>query len=157
MLRRQRKLAGFVWSDIGEEVTTGHDRFYTGADVGRRVMARVWVAIGAIFGLTTVAMAAYQAHGLAGSAASSVASAVQMQGLHALALLCVALLAERRGGVVVHFAGLAFTLGVILFCGTVYSGAIPVIEFLHIGRLAPIGGTILMVGWVLVFISATRR
>ncbi len=119
-------------------------------------MGRVWIAIGAIFGLTTVAMAAYQAHGLAGGAASSVASAVLMQGLHALALLFVGVEADRRRTMIVNFAGLAFTLGVILFCGTVYAGAIPAFEFLHIGPLAPIGGTTLMLGWLLVLISAMR-
>ena len=121
-------------------------------------MGRVWIAIGAIFGLTTVAMAAYQAHGLEGSAATSVASAVQMQGLHALALLFVGLWSSsQRGNGIVDFAGLAFSAGVILFCGTIYAGAIPAFNFLHIGRLAPIGGTTMMVGWLAVLIAALRR
>jgi uncharacterized membrane protein YgdD (TMEM256/DUF423 family) len=102
-------------------------------------------------------MAAYQAHGLAGGAATSVASAVQMQGLHALALLFIGLAADRGRAMIVNFAGLAFTLGVILFCGTIYAGAVPAFGFLHHGPLAPIGGSTLMLGWLLVLFSAMRR
>jgi uncharacterized membrane protein YgdD (TMEM256/DUF423 family) len=121
-------------------------------------MQRIWVAIGAAFGLTTVAMAAYQAHGLADASAAAregVANAVLMQGLHALVLLFLGLWAER-GGWAARLAGIAITFGVIAFCGTVYSGAIPAIAALHHGPLAPIGGTTLMLGWLLLLISAVR-
>jgi uncharacterized membrane protein YgdD (TMEM256/DUF423 family) len=122
-------------------------------------MGRIWIAVGSIFGLSTVAMAAYQAHGMAGAPPGSVAavgSAVQMQGLHALVLLFAGLRAEQRGGLV-HFAGLAFVLGTMLFCGTVYAGAIPALAAWHVPPLAPIGGTTLMLGWALLFVSAWRR
>ena len=121
-------------------------------------MQRIWVAIGAAFGLTTVAMAAYQAHGLAGTAENirnGFASALLMQGLHAVALLFVGLWAER-GGLLARLAGLAFTFGVIAFCGTVYAGGIPALATLHVGPLAPIGGSTLMLGWLFLLISALR-
>ena len=121
-------------------------------------MQRIWVAIGSAFGLTTVAMAAYQAHGLADASdavRAGVGNAVLMQGLHALVLLFLALWAER-GGLAARLAGVAITFGVIAFCGTVYAGAIPALAAVHVAKLAPIGGTTLMVGWLLLLISAVR-
>ena len=121
-------------------------------------MQRIWIAIGAVFGLTTVAMAAYQAHALAGAeehVRAGVQSAVLMQGLHAVALLFVGLWAER-GGWLARLAGLAIALGVVGFCGTVYAGAIPALAVVHFGPLAPIGGTTLMAGWLFLMISALR-
>ena len=122
-------------------------------------MQRIWVAIGAAFGLTTVSMAAYQTHGLAGTAENirnGFASALLMQGLHAVALLFVGLWAER-GGLFARLAGLMFTFGVIAFCGTIYASGIPALTALHYGKLAPIGGSTLMLGWLFLLISALRR
>ena len=52
-----------------------------------------------------------------------VRSAVQMQGWHALALVLAGLWAPR-GGLLAHLAGAAFALGMLLFCGAVYSLAL---------------------------------
>ena len=86
---------------------------------------------------------------------AGVGNAVLMQGLHALVLLFLALWAER-GGLAARLAGVAITFGVIAFCGTVYAGAIPALAAVHVAKLAPIGGTTLMVGWLLLLISAVR-
>ena len=65
-------------------------------------------------------------------------------------LIAVGLWAPR-GGRLADAAGMAFTLGIALFCGAVYAiglfGA-------HLGIMAPVGGTLLMVGWLLLGISA---
>jgi uncharacterized membrane protein YgdD (TMEM256/DUF423 family) len=122
-------------------------------------MQRIWLAIGAAFGLTTVAMAAYQAHGLADSspaARAAMGSAVFIQGLHAPVLLFLALW-QARGGLPARLAGIAIVFGAVAFCGTVYASAIPALSALHYGPLAPAGGTALMLGWLLLLISAFRR
>lgn len=123
-------------------------------------MERIWIGFGALAGLTMVAMAAYAAHGLAGQPPNVVAgvqSAVQMQGFHALALLFTGLWA-RRGGVLVHVAGLAFIVGIVLFCGTIYQPVGPNwARALHLPGLAPAGGVSLMLGWALLGLSAFRR
>ncbi|RYI83425.1 MAG: DUF423 domain-containing protein [Acetobacteraceae bacterium] len=82
------------------------------------------------------------------------ASGLQQQGWHALALLAVGLWAERRGGVLPHLAGAAFAVGMLLFCGGVYAVAIGGVS---LGSVAPVGGTLLMVGWALLFVSAVWR
>lgn len=115
----------------------------------------MWIGAGALVGLTAVAMAAASAHGmeaLGPARLQAVRNGVQMQGWHALALVAVGLWA-RRGGTLADAAGAAFLLGVILFCGAVYGRAL---GGWRVGMLAPIGGTTLMIGWLLLAISAFR-
>jgi len=115
---------------------------------------RGWIALGGLAGLLAVAAAAGAAHlPVEAVEARAVASAVQMQGWHALALLGCGLWGPRGGGLT-HAAGAAFALGTVLFCGTVYAGALggP-----HLGVLAPVGGSLLMLGWALLGLSALRR
>ena len=117
-------------------------------------MTRLFTTFGALAGLTAVAMAAYAAHAqIPPDRTAALASAVQMQAWHALALLFTGLWTER-GGAPARLAGLAFIAGLILFCGAVYAGAL---VGLHLGPVAPTGGTILMLGWALLAASALRQ
>ncbi len=111
----------------------------------------IWLFLGAVNGLVAVAAGAYGWHSLAGDdgARKMFEIGVQYQMGHALALLAVAWLATRlqgRGRVPVHVAGGAFTLGIILFSGTLYAfgltGLVPV------EGAAPAGGMLLMIGWL---------
>ncbi len=116
-------------------------------------MERLWIGLGALAGLLAVAMAALAAHGLQaiGPFRLELArNALQMQGWHALALLACGLWAPR-GGRLVDWAGVAFAAGLVLFCGAVYGLAL---GRWPLGMLAPVGGTLLMVGWVLLGVSA---
>ena len=118
-------------------------------------MRRLWIGLGALAGLTATMMAALSAHAFSGLDAhghTMIASAVQMQGWHALALFGTGLWAPQ-GGRVADAAGCAFTAGLILFCGAVYGVALYGAPF---GGVAPIGGTLLMLGWGLLAISAWR-
>ena len=118
-------------------------------------MQRLWIGLGALLGFGAVAMAALGAHGLAHlepSALRMVHSAIQMQGWHALALLACGHWAPR-GGFLADGAGMAFTVGSVLFCGAVYALAVGQIG---VGMAAPIGGTSLMIGWLLLGLSALR-
>ena len=49
------------------------------------------------------------------------------------------------------WAGAAFVVGMLLFCGAVYALALGGV---HVAMVAPIGGTLLMVGWALLGLSA---
>ena len=119
-------------------------------------MQRVWIGLGALAGLTAVAMEAAAAHVLAGldpPALLMLRNAMDMHGWHALALLACGIWAPR-GGRLVDWAGTAFALGILLFCSAVYALAI---IGLHLPMLAPLGGTLLMLGWALLGVSALRR
>lgn len=116
-------------------------------------MQRIWIGLGSVAGFGAVAMAAFAAHGINDAASLRiVSSGVQMQGWHALALLATALWAPR-GGRLADAAGLAFAVGMVLFCGAVYSLGLAGASW---GILAPAGGTLLMIGWLLLGASALR-
>ncbi len=110
---------------------------------------RGWVALGAVYGALAVGAAAGAAH-LGSSPA--LLSAVQMHGWHALALVACGLWGAR-GGWLRHAAGTAFAVGVLLFSGSIYAGAFGV----RVGPVAPVGGTLLMLGWLALAVSALRR
>ena len=115
-------------------------------------MQRVWIGLGGLVGFLAVAMAAVAAHVVAPASHGIVANGVQMQGWHALALFGTGLWAPR-GGRLADAAGFAFTLGILLFCGAVYSLALGGVS---LGPVAPAGGTLLMIGWLLLGASALR-
>ncbi|HEX3574288.1 MAG TPA: DUF423 domain-containing protein [Rhodopila sp.] len=116
-------------------------------------MQRIWIGLGSLAGFAAVALAAYAAHGIADPKALRIVSnGVQMQGWHALALLGTGLWAPR-GGRLAHAAGFAFAVGLVLFCGAVYSLGLAGLSW---GILAPTGGTLLMIGWLLLGASAWR-
>ena len=117
------------------------------------MMQRLWIGLGALAGLATVAIAAFTAHGpraLDQARLTIMHTAVEMQAWHALALLACGLWVSR-GGRLADCAGAAFALGALLFCGALYSHAL---YELDLGIVAPIGGTLLMLGWVLLGLSA---
>ena len=119
------------------------------------LLDRVWIGLGALAGLSSVAMAALAAHGLSWldpAALRMVNSAVQMQGWHAPALVLAGIWAPR-GGLLAQLAGAAFALGLLLFCGAVYSLALRGVSW---GLVAPTGGILLMLGWALLGLSALR-
>lgn len=123
-------------------------------------MQRTWIGLGALAGLGAVAMAAVAAHALPTNADAHAAeilrSAIQMQGWHALALLACGLWTERAGRLAARLtncAGAAFTAGLLLFCGALYALALAGI---HLPMVAPIGGSLLMLGWVLLAASTLR-
>ena len=120
-------------------------------------MHRVWIVLGALAGLGAVGMAAAAAHALTGLSPAMLRatdSAVQMQGWHALALVACGLWAERRGGRLVHAAGAGLAAGLLLFCGAVYALTLSGVST---GPAAPIGGSLLMLGWLLLAASAFAR
>ncbi len=119
--------------------------------------ARLWIVLAGLAGASAVGMAASASHGVADrltpAALAALRSGVQMHGWHALALFGVGLWAPN-GGRLAHAAGCAFAVGLALFCGAVYSLALggP-----NITVLAPIGGALLILGWLLLGASALRR
>ena len=126
--------------------------------------ARPFLVGGAVLGLLTVAMGALAAHlpdrALAAGGREMLRSAVQMQGWHVTALLATGLLAEwRPGGRVLQLAGWAFLLGIACFCAGVYA-----LAFARgsgwaqaAGHAAPFGGSVLMLGWLLLAVACLRR
>ncbi len=117
-------------------------------------MDRIFGGVGALAGLSAVALSAVAAHLPMDAAANAMLrDAVQMQGWHALALLFTSRMvagAPRLAGI----AGWAFVLGLAGFCGSIY---LRVFAGLPVTFLAPYGGTALMLGWAALALALVRR
>lgn len=116
---------------------------------------RVWLFLAAVNGLAAMIAGAYAAHGIhqAGGAAIAAQGATYHM-FHALALLGVAWLADRRPGALsVTAAGVLFTVGIVLFSGSLY--AIGMMGW-RMGLAPPFGGAALMAGWLMLAWTAVR-
>ena len=71
---------------------------------------------------------------------------------HALALLAVAFVASMRPSRAASASAVCMLLGIVLFCGSLYGLALTDWRFL--GPVTPIGGVLLMCGWLLLVVAA---
>ena len=119
---------------------------------------RGWLAIGAANGFVAVAVGSFAAHGLEGRVSAEaqgwIATGLDYQMAHALALLAVAWLAGHGGGWPVAAAGWAFLAGCVLFSGTLYVMALT--GAAGLGIVVPVGGLAFLAGWAALFVSARR-
>lgn len=118
---------------------------------------RLLMLAAGIFGLAGVAAHAAAAHAFQGAGQAeqlrSLTSAAHMLTIHAPALLALAALSEKRPSAA-RIAGWAFIAGLMLFAG-------PLVYFAATGRhtagfLAPLGGALLMAGWIALAVCAAR-
>ncbi|TVR79484.1 MAG: DUF423 domain-containing protein [Rhodospirillales bacterium] len=116
----------------------------------------LWLILGGLNGLIAVAAGAYGWHGLGGDPMFMMAADYQLA--HALALTGVAWLASVATGpqgVLVHLAGAAFALGILLFSGTLY--ALALTASVPVTGAAPLGGVLLMAGWLLLMVIGALK
>ncbi|MBX9814453.1 MAG: hypothetical protein A4S12_06190 [Proteobacteria bacterium SG_bin5] len=107
-------------------------------------MILVWAALS---GAIAVAAGAFGAHGAEGKAADWLRTGGQYQLAHALAALIAVQL--RASGAAWLFVG-----GAALFAGTLYLMALGLPRWL--GAITPIGGALLIAGWLWLAWSAWR-
>lgn len=104
---------------------------------------------GGLFGGLAVIAGAFGAHALRGRLSAGFLSAfeagVRYQMYHALALLAVALLLERRPSGALRASGWCFVGGTLVFSGSLYLLALTGIGWW--GAVTPLGGVALIVGW----------
>lgn len=109
---------------------------------------RPWLLIAALNGFIGVAAGAYGHHSLTDMGRELFETGVAYQMWHALALLAVTWLRDRGGpgAKPAHAAGALFTAGIVLFSGSLYYlGLTGSLAFVH---AAPLGGVLLMAGWL---------
>ncbi len=105
---------------------------------GERHMNWLMVLAG-LSGALAVGAGAFGAHGASGQAAEWLRTGGQYQLIHAVAAL-VALRLDLRG------PGWLFVVGAAIFAGTLYLMAMGAPRWL--GAITPIGGTLLIAGWL---------
>lgn len=115
-----------------------------------------WMATGAGFGALAVVCGAFGAHALKERLdVEQLAwwqTAVQYHAWHALALVLFGLLRERRAGG--SATGWCFVVGVAIFSGTLYAMSLGAPRWF--GAITPLGGTALILGWILFALAAAR-
>ncbi|RYE93414.1 MAG: DUF423 domain-containing protein, partial [Myxococcales bacterium] len=92
-------------------------------------MSRTWLALAGVMGFLAVALGAFGAHGLKARMSSLPdgpqrlewwQTAAHYHLTHALALAVVAFLAQQGATGAARVAGVAFTIGIALFSGSLY-------------------------------------
>jgi uncharacterized membrane protein YgdD (TMEM256/DUF423 family) len=109
-----------------------------------------------ISGCFSVLCGAWLAHGgqaLPDSIQSSMATALQYQFFHTIALLaCLILLKKSRPSKVLMTACIAFIIGILCFSGAIYIKTF--FELSNIGKLTPFGGIALSLAWLLLALES---
>ncbi len=115
-------------------------------------MERLFILIGAILGFLGVAGGAFGSHALKNRLSADLLQvfevAVRYQMYHALALVLTGFILTRFHSQALSWAGWFFAAGVVIFSGTLYLLTLTGQRWL--GAITPIGGTALLVGWLLV-------
>jgi uncharacterized membrane protein YgdD (TMEM256/DUF423 family) len=101
-----------------------------------------------LFGAGGVALAAYAAHAASGDAQRWLFTAAAMALVHGVLLVAYVPGGPRIAGL----ARAALVLGVLLFSGSLVAAHL----FALPTRLAPIGGSLLIAGWLLVALDRAR-
>jgi uncharacterized membrane protein YgdD (TMEM256/DUF423 family) len=124
-------------------------------------MHRTYIKIAALIGAVTVIMGAFGAHKLKQLVSADIVATYQTgvtyQFYHTFALLAVGILYKRYQNRWMEWAGRLFILGVILFSGSLYLltalQATKDIGLEGFGVITPIGGVLLVAGWLCFFLA----
>jgi uncharacterized membrane protein YgdD (TMEM256/DUF423 family) len=111
-----------------------------------------WLTVSGVSGFLAVGLGAFGAHGLQARLADAADGAKRLGWwqtaahyhlMHALALVAVALLVAKAPQA--RYAGFAFVLGSLLFCGSLYAMTLGAPRWF--GAITPLGGVGFLVGW----------
>ena len=116
-------------------------------------MLKTGLLLGSFFALLTIVLGAFGAHALKAQlneyGKTIYEKAVLYQMFHSLGILFVAILNQYIDSVNFVSSIWLFSIGIVLFSGSLYILAITQIKWL--GAITPIGGVLFIVGWALVF------
>jgi uncharacterized membrane protein YgdD (TMEM256/DUF423 family) len=111
-------------------------------------MANPWFRLAAVLMMLGVMLGSFGAHGLKGRLSPESFKTYQIgvfyQYLHAGALFIVSW-ANQSGSTRASYAGIAFTLGILLFSGSLYLLSLTGQKWL--GAITPLGGVAFIIGW----------
>lgn len=129
--------------------------------------AKTWLVLGAWLGGLAVALGAFGAHGLPWyfeqldradalltKALANWEIAARYHMYHALAMVAVGVLADRKRHWLLDAAGICFFFGILIFSGCLYALALTDVK--RLGAIVPIGGVLYIVGWLLLALAANQ-
>lgn len=124
-------------------------------------MKSTTLKVATLLGGTSVILGAFGAHALKESLdphyLQSFETGVRYQMYHALVLLVLAMLKSKFEAPLLRYAAISFTLGVLLFSGSIYGlslGSLTDTSLRWLGPVTPLGGLLLITGWMLLFVFA---
>lgn len=136
--------------DTGSVSGTSDVDFFHSSSFGR-IMNSIFLAFGAFLGALGVVTGAFGAHLLEESLSREkmevFETGVLYHLIHAVALILVAQVTAEMPSWLSKGAGMAFIAGILLFSGSLY--ALALTDISSFGMVAPVGGTLLIVGWCL--------
>lgn|SRR5690625_3014520 len=119
---------------------------------------KAFFIIGAINGFLAVALGAFGAHGLEGKITDKMLNtwekAVKYQMFHTGAILATGLAMLKIQSSALIWAGALFTLGIILFSGSLYFYSTTGVRTL--AMITPFGGVTFLIGWILFGYAAIK-
>ena len=113
--------------------------------------------IASIFGLLAVAIGAFGAHSLSSflienNREDTFEIAVRYHFYHTIALLVVSVLLQNNSSKHLHRAAILFSIGILVFSGSLYILALS--NFTFLGAITPLGGLCFMTAWISMFFFA---
>ncbi len=123
-------------------------------------MNKFFLQTGSLLGAIGVMIGAFGAHALkpmllASGRFDTFETAVRYQFYHALALVLVGILAKEIRSKTITYSAYSFLAGTLIFSGSLY--LICFTGITAFGAVAPIGGTLLVVAWLLLFLSVFKN
>lgn len=123
-----------------------------------------WLLIsGIIFAILSVILGAFAAHALKkvmdAPSLASFETGVRYQMYHALALIALAICSYHFPHVQFKWAGICFVLGIVLFSFSIYMlniGKVFSWKVAFLGPITPMGGILLILGWLLWLIKMLK-
>jgi uncharacterized membrane protein YgdD (TMEM256/DUF423 family) len=118
----------------------------------------VWLLVGAVNGFLAVAVGAFGAHGLEGRvdarAMEIFNTGAHYHLIHALATVAAALAARGAAAGRANIAALLFTVGAVLFSGSLYFMVLAGSKALVLAT--PLGGVCFLAGWSMLALAALK-
>ncbi|NND07064.1 MAG: DUF423 domain-containing protein [Saprospiraceae bacterium] len=122
-----------------------------------------WIALASILAAIAIGLGAFGAHGLEdqlnADQLSTFDTGVKYHFYHAFALLITALLSGFLPSIDLRWVVRLFLLGIVCFSGSLYLLSTASLHSLPVGILGPItplGGLLLIMGWILLFLKVVR-
>lgn len=115
-----------------------------------------WIA-GSILVFLAIVAEAIQSHALEGVSSDKVANyltATRFLFFNGLGLVVIYLLYENHQSKPIYYAGLFILAGTVFFSSTIIIKVF--IDMQSWGWITPVGGVLLMIGWLLMIVSAFR-
>jgi uncharacterized membrane protein YgdD (TMEM256/DUF423 family) len=120
-----------------------------------RISTGKYIQLAAVMGALAVAIGAFGAHGLEPilqkfGRIDTFETAVKYHFYHTLAIFLAAILLQiHPERTLIKRSIWPFFMGIIIFCGTLYTLALTGINWL--GAITPLGGVAFILGWILLF------